>query len=261
MEKIIIITLILSIFSSCNSSTKEIEYYKNGEIKRSSEMRNGKQHGFVLEYFEDGTVKSQGEWKDGLANGTIKHYYSNGTLKSQSSWKNGREDGLMEKYYKNGKLWNRANLKDGMQVGKSIFYYENGEILEQQVYTDKGDLAYFVKFDSLGNIDTEAVLLIFDSEKDTVNFGENYEVNIHFGVDISGDVELIIGKFDKDYNLIDTIAVLIGNESKEFNYSVKSQKTGVNTVPILVHHVPNEGDTLSADGLIVKHTFFVKSLE
>lgn len=237
MEKIIIIAFIVSIFSSCNSSTKEIDYYKSGEIKRVAETKDGKRNGILCEYYEDGTLKSYGEWENGMVKGEVKHYYEN------------------------GKLWSTSTYVNNIQVGEAKYFYENGKILEHQIYTDNGDLAYFIKYDSLDNIDTEAVLLIFDPKKDTVNIGENYEVKIYFGVDISGDVELLIGKFDEDYNLIDTIAVLIGNESKEFNYSVKSNKTGVNTVPILVHHVPNEGDTLSADGLIVKHTFFVKSPE
>jgi antitoxin component YwqK of YwqJK toxin-antitoxin module len=97
---------------------KEIEYYRNGQVKILSLFPNALQN-------------------DRTKNGTEYEWYKNGQLKSRIHYKNGEWDGVQRWWYKNGKLSSEDSYKNGVGNGLQISYDRNGRIVN--FYTLKND--------------------------------------------------------------------------------------------------------------------------
>lgn len=249
--------MLLFIISGCTKNDMEIQYYKNGNIKLKAELENGKRQGKLYDYYKDGSLKAISEWDDGRANGLVKHYYPEGQLAEETMWEKDEVNGITKEYYRNGQLKKIARKKGDLFIGEVFFYYENGQIKEHRVHDSDGKLVYIGWYDEVGFKHAESVIPIFKPEKDTISINEIYNVKVEFGVPLKGNVRLLTGEFDKEGDLIDTISVFNGDKN-EFHFSIKPEKLGLNVLSVLVSHQTEKGDTLSANGVVVKHTFYVK---
>src|SRR5690554_2313625 len=63
-----------------------ISYYNNGEIFKTGEVYNNKEHGLWQYYFADGSLKSENNYKNGMPDGTFKIFYRNGDLKQKGTY-------------------------------------------------------------------------------------------------------------------------------------------------------------------------------
>lgn len=245
---------ITSFLYSCGDQ-KDVTYYPSGNIQSEAEIHDGKRNGIFQTFYENGLIKSKGEWKDGFANGKIEFYYEDGKLESVSNWIMDKQDAVTKKFYPKGKLKARSIYKMNQKV-ETVIYYENGNIQESQIYMGRNLPVYFANFDSLGGKLDKILPPIFESNADTIKLGETYNVKITFGLRLSGEINVYTGTYSSETGLSDTTAVL-ESTTHIFRYSIKPDKSGIITIPFFFGHLPEKGDTLSVDGQLTKHSFYV----
>lgn len=246
--------LIIVFLYSCNDR-KEVSYYPNGNIKYEAEVHDGKRNGVLQSFYENGKLKSKENWKDGFVHGKVENYYEDGKLESISNWVMGQQEGVTKKYFVSGKLKTQSSY-DMSQKLETVIYYENGNVDERQIYMRHKLPVYIVDFDSLGNKVGEILPPIFEAESDTIRLGETYSVMITFGLPLRGKILVYTGKYSSKTGLSDTTAVLESNDYV-FKYSIKADKSGSIIIPFFFGHSPEKGDTLSVDGQLTKHAFYV----
>lgn len=246
-----LITILLII--SCKR--KEIDYYPNGNVKMIAEVKKGKRDGVLKEFYPNGSIKSEGEWKDGVVNGKIYHYRIDSTIESVSNWLDGKLDGTTKHFYADGAIKSVSLYVQNVKIQTTI-HYPNGTPKEYQLFNGHQHPVYIAAFDSLGDKTDEALLPIFESERDTIELGETYRVKISFGLPLPGRLKVYTGLYSSKTGLSDTTE--ISNEKGYvFDYSYTPEKSGVITVPFFFGYTPAPGDTLNVDGQLTKHTFFV----
>ena len=121
------------------TGTVEI-YYDDGQLKESSNYKNGKIEGISKEFigpsrkyyaesfykdgkrhglyqsFENGNLRSEKFYKNDKIDGLYKYFFENGSLKQYGSYKNGKEHGPFEKYNLKGEVINKGYMKNGVRV-------------------------------------------------------------------------------------------------------------------------------------------------
>lgn len=236
----------------------EREFYNNGNLKSESTLKNGKIEGLVKNYFEDGSIESVGEWKEDKIHGQLISYFPSGAIRSISLWSNGMQEGESLFYYKSGALMSRSYFVNGNREGKSEVFFDDANLKELKFY-DHGAILYLKTFDSLGEVVFDNVLPIVKLRDDTLQVGDRLEMSVDFGYDLSGRVSVDIGTFDSENNfIIDTTLSDDSSLHKDFHYSVGVNEVGKNDIHVRVRHIPNAGDSLSADEVMKKVSFFVK---
>jgi hypothetical protein len=133
----------------------KVEYYDNGNKKRETHYKDGKEDGVTTYWHEDGTKSTEIHYKDGIPgvqtwwnkDGTKKEgvdtdWYEDGTKSRESHYKDGRLDGVatcwdedgnkdMESHYKDGKLDGSWELSDKYgQLRSKRNYKEGNEIVK-----------------------------------------------------------------------------------------------------------------------------------
>lgn len=245
----------LLLIVSCNQQVKK-DFYQNGNLKSESSFINGKVEGVVKNYFVDGSLKSVGEWSDGEIHGKLTNYYPSGDIQSTSYWSNGVQEGETLIYYESGSLMSRSNFENGNREGKSEVFFDNGELKELKMY-DAGKVIYLKSIDSLGNVVYDNVLPVVKLKNDTLQVNDQLELYISFGYELSGHLSIDIGKIDLENNFVVDTILSDSLVWKDFHYSVDVKDPGLNEIYFNVRHEPEIGDTLSADGVMKKITFYV----
>ena len=82
----------------------QIEYHKNGNVKRRIEFKNGVLDGVVENFREDGKLKHMETWKDKDLHGFTKTYDEKYGSVSTGFFNNRHESGEWDTYDKNGVL-------------------------------------------------------------------------------------------------------------------------------------------------------------
>jgi antitoxin component YwqK of YwqJK toxin-antitoxin module len=246
--------LITSFLYSC-SDQKNVVYYPNGNIQSEVETYKGKRNGILKTFYESGKMKSKEEWRDGFLNGKAEYYFEDGKLKHVSNWIMNQQDGLTKKFYSKGELKSRSIYKMNQRM-ETVIYYENGNVQESQIYMGRDLPVYIVNFDSLGKEVNKILPPIFEAEGDTIKLGETYNVKITFGLPLRGEIKVYTGTYSSETGLSDTTTVL-ESATHIFRYSIKPDKSGKVTIPFFFGHMPEKEDTLSVDGQLTKHSFYV----
>jgi len=106
-------------------------YYKSGE-KQFENIRNNQ--GLIVtnkSWYKNGQLRRCNEYKDGYLNGKIKEWDEEGKIQKEIDYNNGNIDGKFLIY------WNNGNLK-------RIDEYENGKLISGKCFnTDGEEISYF----------------------------------------------------------------------------------------------------------------------
>lgn len=255
MKYRLLLLLLLLHFISCNNKVKK-EYYDNGKLKSTVEVRRDARNGTIYEYFSDGSIKSKSEWKNGVKHGKSETFYSNGNIEVLSYWVEGKESGISKRFTPDGVLYSIGRFVEDRKEEVTILY-ENGKVNEWQLFDGKDHLIYLAKYDSIGNKEYGSLFPIFDTDSDTISLGESYEIGVGFGLSLRGKLRVLVGVLNAQLQLSDTLTVL---ESKNnyFRYTLRPKKSGKNSISFVFEHEPLATDTLNADGIIATHTFYVR---
>jgi len=132
--------------------THENLYFKNGNLKISTQKKNNKRHGPYKHYTKYGQIQWEGQYKNGKKTGKWKEFHPHGEVfsigrfkkdKSVGFWRFYHENGQLAMkqkkinnntqgreiaYYSNGNLFNKGKYKNNKRIGKWIWYHENGQI-------------------------------------------------------------------------------------------------------------------------------------
>ena len=243
--------VVVLVFFSC--SNEKNEYYPNGKLKSTVELNHaGENDGLLVEYYESGVVKSKGHWEDGYLEGEVAYYFENGDIKERSFYKNGLLDGVSTFFSKDGVANNTISFRFGLKNGATYFFNDSGSIYEKHLYSND-TLSYVstivddTKFGSL--------MPIIIEKSDTIKNGDVYSFRVKFGIPLKGEITIIVGKDLDNMVVRDTIGIL--DISNDYQLEITNYDLGENSFALLVKHA-DERDTLSADGVGLKHSFFVE---
>ncbi len=256
-KSIVIFLFLFLVLFSCNRK-KENLYYPNGKLKKYYETKNGMVDGVLIEYYQNGSIKSKSNWKNDILHGLSIHYYKNGKIKEKNFYIDGLINGKSLEYYKNGSLKKNLSKINDTIIGVANFFHKNGMLKEKRIHDEKGNLIYIAGFNEGGDKYVESVMPVINSKNDTIKLNKKYNFSIEFKLPLSGKMEIMVVELSENNNtIIDTLDILKSNNYK-FSYSIKADKRGLNQIPLFFNHSPDKGDSLSANGLLLKHTYFVK---
>lgn len=116
-----------------NKAGSYVEFYGNGKIKSSVELKAGKRDGVYSEWDSLGAEILHATFKNDIPNGQWNEWYSNGRPKKMLTYKDGIRDGAYTEYYANGQLkW--ENVYANGVPGKGKAYSENGTPVKSSNY-------------------------------------------------------------------------------------------------------------------------------
>ena len=252
-----IISLLLVVFLVSCQDNREVTYYENGNVKLEVDLKEGIRNGKSTEYYEDGSIKSKALWSNDKLNGQATYYYNNGIVKSVVNWKENQKVGKAEYFYETGQIKSKCNyLNDTLMTGEVLNYSESGGIIERKIYSEDGKLAYIEDHSDEGKPKGTVLPLIYPYKK-VVAPGESYSGKIKFGFNLTGDIAIELGHINSVPTFVKDTVIYAGGEGN-YSFTIKNpKKLGKNTVAIRIKHETT--DTLSADGVIIQHVFYVDS--
>jgi len=199
MKNSLLVLISLFLLFGCNQVEKQ--YYPSGNLKSKIQYKNNKINGYYKIFYKNGNLKESFFYKNDTLEGLGKENFENGQTKWEANYINGKTDGIYYEYNEKGLLITKANFKNGKQEGLTYYYHSNGEIERKIEYnngTQNGDFfsydsngrllmfaiqtnnkpKYYEEYDSLGNLIDLGRVIDFSFVKDTVNVGNDIEVNI-----------------------------------------------------------------------------------
>ena len=135
------------------TGTVEI-YYDDGQLKESSNYKNGKREGISKEFigpsrkyyaesfykdgkrhglyqsFENGNLLEIINYKDDKRHG-LHQFFENGILRSEKFYKNDKIDGVYKYFFENGSLKQYGTYKNGKEHGPFELYNLKGEVINK----------------------------------------------------------------------------------------------------------------------------------
>ena len=108
-----------------------IFYFKNGEIWKKGNLKDGKRDGEFIEYGFFGTrdiyhKRIVQNYKDGKLDGEYINYFNTGDVNVVGSYKDGKLEGKYTYYDKDGKIYWEGIYKDDVLVNKTSFIGSKG---------------------------------------------------------------------------------------------------------------------------------------
>jgi hypothetical protein len=212
------------------TDNNEIYYYPTGEVNEEYEIENGKRHGIARSFYLSGKLKATGFYKNGLPDSTYTHYYENGNVKVTGEFD-----------------------KQGMEAGEKKFYFETGELEQIEYLNDLGKVIDYVRFNKDGTRDLRLGLIIFETESDTIKFGDYYEAKIRFANRKYNYNEVILGD-PMDKTLLGKLR-LPKQDSITSLIKIKPEKPGENVIEgvlLDIDFTVNGKDTTILDYTIIR---------
>lgn len=103
------ITILILVFTINLSAQIKNEYYENGQIKTTGNLKNDAKDGLWKQFYENGKLKNEGNYSNGKKTDEWKLYYENGKINAIGSydkkgfpiaysWKIYSKEGVVEKF-------------------------------------------------------------------------------------------------------------------------------------------------------------------
>lgn len=194
----------------------------------------------ILTYYEDGSLKSKGYEVDSKPIGAYFEFYPDSTVKVEAHYLNGLQDSIQKVFYEDGGLYQKMSFNYGLLHGDIEVFDKSGNLIEIQEYIVVGDSSVLNQFFSYEGtkIDTsKSHFFTLSSPKDTLNFGDTYELTIKLEKSqFNMNMLAIIGEYDKTYqqlnaNSNDTLWDRNdGSNDMSVTYKTIDYKLGSNTI-------------------------------
>tara|TARA_B100000941_G_scaffold250032_1_gene196131 strand:+ start:358 stop:912 length:555 start_codon:yes stop_codon:yes gene_type:complete len=124
-----------------------------GKKIRSFNVIEGKLNGTYEEFFANGDIKISIEMKFGIKNGQFKRFYENGNIKESMFYVNDLLSGKRISYWGNGLKKEENNFVSGALRGENIFYYSNGQVRRRIFFDLDGNQAgEWLEYDRNGKL-------------------------------------------------------------------------------------------------------------
>ncbi|MCK4662311.1 MAG: toxin-antitoxin system YwqK family antitoxin [Bacteroidales bacterium] len=167
MKQIIFIIFIIYFLTSCIKTEKQ--YYEDGNLKCSIQIKNGEKHGKYLKYFQNGNLSEKSTFINDKREGIAIGYFENGDIKFEGIYKNGQKNGIFKIYYEGGKIRSIEEFKDNIPNGKYLYYFNNGKLAMEALIKNNVEY-YYRKYDTISNIIDELRTVLFISKEDSIGF-------------------------------------------------------------------------------------------
>lgn len=141
------------------------EYFKNGRIKRTVAIKDGKRNGFLKEYDILHNIIEESKYNNDIIIDK-NMYYSNKILKSKEHYYFNNEQKrciVIKEYYNNGNLMYEYNIIDGIVNGEYKYYYKSGNLAYERYYSSGKLNGIYNEYLENGNIYSRIIF------KDNVN--------------------------------------------------------------------------------------------
>lgn len=116
--------------------TGELRKYRDNELIRTYQLKDGFLEGNAMSYYIKGGVMSEKPYTRGKLNGAVKNYYENGTVSEVIPYIDGSQEGVTKYYYDNGYMQGQGIYVNGKQNGMSRIYDRNGELVFELNFND-----------------------------------------------------------------------------------------------------------------------------
>jgi len=160
-------------------------YYLNGKLQQETMFSNGSENGLCRNYYETGELLNKIKFINGKEAGVYKAYFKSGDLSTEVNFIDGKQEGLLKEYYNNGGLKSKQMYINGNRKGMFESYYSNSSIKMKSFSENDSTVIYYVKYDSLGSWIKESRDVYVNEEKDNIQIGEVYKLD----VELTGPVE------------------------------------------------------------------------
>ena len=104
-------------------------FYKNGQLRKTGEYKNGMKNGVWKEFYQDGKLNLEINYFEGKKKGESVYYYENGTKREQSNYNLDKLNGLQKKWNENGEIESETEYKNGIKDKFKL--YENGKVSQE----------------------------------------------------------------------------------------------------------------------------------
>lgn len=266
---VIFIGILLSVHSCISEhdeNERKIERYGNGNIKSITVWRNGEKHGVSEYYSEDGVLLKKVTYLHNKATGVAEEFYPNGVTAKSYFLHDSVMNGSYNEFYPNGNLKVKGGqFINGNKSGVFCFYNEMGVITGKNIYLivqGNSILNEYVRYNKSGNIDfSQSHCLVVLSQKDTISFGENFEMDIVLTGAYFNKMQVIIGNYDEEFNLIDSNmgdTLFDGDGDYKIRYTHPGVKEGRNLIRGIVKDYKDTIFPGGYPGITGKDMFFEK---
>ena len=251
MREIFYLTMMLFFLVSCNGEKKN-EYYEDGSLKNEYYVNSkGKKDGEYKSFFPNGRLAFIQHWVNDTLNGEVVNYYLNGNVINKGYYKKGEPNDSFIFYYEDGRVRQRSFWVDGYTYGEVISFLPDslGGGVEKEYFVNfqgnKTSLGW-VSYLKNGKIYDESRRVQFNtSNKDTINWGESFEVELELRKPRFKKTEFVLGKYDDQFNLTDSIhldtLLATGNKIK---LKILPKERGINNIRGFARNYENIDDSL-----------------
>ena len=228
MRRIIIYMMACMVLCGCHDLDVEYEYHENGQLKSTTEVKDGKPHGIQKIYNEEGALIEESIFDEGLREG-VSYLYSNQVLKEEVFYKQDK------------KIWKKEFYPDG-----NIY-----ELISYNEYTGCADS--LVRFEQNGTqaiesiplpCFTKAVYSVGDTLTFSIKNSNNYmaegiEKQLVITSGVTEELEEGETTLAKD-----TIELFSGRVSYDFNYRKKLVDSGPDTLVCCLRTIRGVNDSV-----------------
>jgi antitoxin component YwqK of YwqJK toxin-antitoxin module len=97
----------------------------------------------VSDFYPNGSLKCTYDVKNGKANGMFMSFYPNGQLNLKVPYENDKPHGLEESYTQDGHLISEINFYEGIRHGSCTYYDSNGDLVDIYIYSNGEPVRFF----------------------------------------------------------------------------------------------------------------------
>ncbi|MBT30452.1 MAG: hypothetical protein CMO01_12405 [Thalassobius sp.] len=236
------------------------QYYKNGNLKLTSNWLNGTKQGEAIEYFKNGKIKTHGFYENDKPHGQFKQYDSLGNLHMLYEMKNGVDDGVMQEFYSNGNIFFEGLKKNGKPEGKAFEYYRNGKIHKRFFYKE-GELIYALVSNESGKAVNSVLSIDVQplNGNNKVKKDEKHEVEIELEYSLfeTPGMRVILGNLDKNKHLIDT-TYIEETDSLKMKYAFLATQKGKQTLSGVITELDLQNNQSGGGQYYFEYNYFVE---
>jgi hypothetical protein len=191
-------------------------------------------------------------------------FFKNGKVHEAFYSFNRTRNGLYMKYYANGRLAEKGTFVYGKRTGWAFYYNENGKLayaIEFILLSDAPGGSYVnqkyyvnAKGDTLKGISNYYSL----HGKDTINYGEDYELTAKIDAPVFPTAKFSICNYDSLFHADTVICETINMEDHVGTYRTTNYKPGYNVIRGAIDDYRDVRDVSSGEKQVVVHKFYFK---
>jgi hypothetical protein len=121
------------------STTIQRSFYRNGQKREETPMRNGRRHGVARTWHKNGVLASEESYRDGQLHGLCRQWDEQGKLLGEYRIHHGT--GIQRAWYENGVLQWEHSLVKGMATGPCRLWLQDGSFASEHWVIDNREVS------------------------------------------------------------------------------------------------------------------------